>query len=45
MTGLRKCDMMNLYIKILAIKRKERKYGGLLYELRNDLQNQTEHLS
>lgn len=22
MTGLRKCDMMNLYIKILAIKKK-----------------------
>ncbi len=45
MTDRKKCDMINSYIKIHTIKRKERKYRGLLYELRNDLQNQTEHLS
>ena len=45
MTEHKKCDMINSYIKIHTIKRKERKYRVLLYELRNDLQNQTEHLS
>ena len=45
MTDRKKCDMINSYIKIHTIKRKERKYRVLLYELRNDLQNQTEHLS
>lgn len=42
MTDRKKCDMINSYIKIHTIKRK---YRVLLYELRNDLQNQTEHLS
>ena len=45
MTDRKKCDMIKSNIKIHTIKRKERQSRVLVYELRNDLQNQTEHLS